>query len=70
MATANFDITGMTCGHCEMAIRKEVSKIPGVNGLEVSAKTGKLSVESDQGIPAPLVMAAVMQAGYTAQPAE
>ena len=70
MAKSEFRVSGMTCGHCEMAIRNEVSKIPGVTDLAVSAQTGKLSVSSDSPVPAPLVLAAVLQAGYSAEPVE
>src|SRR5690606_17539414 len=44
MSTIEYDVTGMTCGHCEMSVREEVSEITGVDSVEVSAKTGKLVV--------------------------
>ena len=46
MATSEYQVTGMTCGHCEMSIREEVSQIPGVDEIQVSAQTGKLVVSS------------------------
>ena len=27
--TTEYQVTGMTCGHCEMSVREEVSEIPG-----------------------------------------
>ena len=27
-----YTVTGMTCGHCEMSVREEVSEVTGVNG--------------------------------------
>jgi len=67
MATTQYQVTGMTCGHCEGAIRSEVEQIPGVSGIEVSSATGHLAVSTD-GTPVDdaAVLAAVEEAGYTA----
>lgn len=35
MASNDYQVTGMTCGHCEMSIREEVSEIPGVQDIQV-----------------------------------
>jgi copper chaperone CopZ len=35
MATSEYQVTGITCGHCEMSIREEVSRIPGVDDAAV-----------------------------------
>ena len=61
-----YQVTGMSCGHCETAIRSEVSEIPGVTGIEVSAQTGRLAVTAEQPIEDATVIAAVDEAGYTA----
>ncbi len=66
MNTAEYQVTGMTCGHCEMSVREEVSALPGVEDIEVSAKTGKLVVTSSQPIEDAAVIAAVDEAGYHA----
>lgn len=66
MATSEYQVTGMTCGHCEMSIREEVSQIPGVDEIQVSAQTGKLVVSSDVAIDDAAVLAAVDEAGYSA----
>ncbi|WP_341359063.1 heavy metal-associated domain-containing protein [Georgenia sp. M64] len=66
MATNEYQVTGMTCGHCEMSIREEVSQIPGVEDIQVSAQTGKLVVSSDAAIDDAAVLAAVDEAGYSA----
>ena len=47
MASNDYQVTGMTCGHCEMSIREEVSEIPGVQDIQVSAQTGKLNVTAE-----------------------
>lgn len=66
MATTEFQVTGMTCSHCEMSIREEVSEIAGVTEIQVSAQTGKLSVTADTEIDDQAVLAAVEEAGYSA----
>ncbi|MDK4241609.1 heavy-metal-associated domain-containing protein [Corynebacterium pseudodiphtheriticum] len=42
--STTFRVTGMTCAHCENAVHEEVSQIPGVAGLTVSAQEGTLTV--------------------------
>ncbi|MEV7633004.1 heavy-metal-associated domain-containing protein [Microbacterium sp. NPDC089318] len=66
MSTTEFQVTGMTCGHCEMSVREEVEKIAGVEGIDVSAQTGRLVVTSAQPVDADAVIAAVDEAGYRA----
>lgn len=66
MATNEYQVTGMTCGHCEMSIREEVSQIPGVDEIQVSAQTGKLVVSSTSALDDAAVLAAVDEAGYSA----
>lgn len=66
MSTSEYHVTGMTCGHCEMSVREEVSTVPGVQDIEVSAQTGKLVVTSAEPVDDHEVLAAVDEAGYKA----
>lgn len=66
MTTNEYTVTGMTCGHCESAIRTEVGQIDGVEGIDVSASTGKLVVTAQGPIDDQDVLAAVDEAGYSA----
>lgn len=67
MMTKNeFQVTGMTCGHCEMSVREEVSEIPGVEDVQVSAQTAKLVVTGSTSVDDAQVLAAVAEAGYSA----
>ncbi|WP_313480308.1 heavy-metal-associated domain-containing protein [Microbacterium sp.] len=68
MSTSEFQVTGMTCGHCEMSVREEVEKVAGVEAIDVSAKTGRLVVSSAAELDADAVIAAVDEAGYQAVP--
>ena len=66
MAANEYQVTGMTCGHCEMSVREEVSEISGVTDIQVSAQTGKLNVTAEGEIDDAKVLAAVEEAGYSA----
>ena len=37
MASNNYQVTGMTCGHCEMSVREEVGEIPGMTPQMMAA---------------------------------
>ncbi|WP_298038517.1 heavy-metal-associated domain-containing protein [uncultured Microbacterium sp.] len=65
-STSVFLVTGMTCGHCEMSVREEVSEIDGVEGVEVSAQDGRLIITASAPVSDEAVIAAVDEAGYTA----
>lgn len=66
MATTEYQVTGMTCGHCEASVREEVGEIVGIENIEVSAATGKLVVTAVTEIDDAAVLAAVKEAGYQA----
>ena len=66
MATNEYQVTGMTCGHCEMSVREEVEQLPGVEDIQVSAQTGRLAVTASAPLEDAKVLAAVEEAGYTA----
>lgn len=66
MTTTQYQVTGMTCGHCEASVREEVSQIAGVDAIEVSASTGLLSVTASAPLSDADVLAAVDEAGYSA----
>ncbi len=61
-----YQVAGMTCGHCEMSVREEVGEVPGVEKIDVSAATGKLVVTANQPVDDAAVLAAVSEAGYQA----
>ena len=63
MTEKKIDIEGMTCGHCVMAVRRELSKLPGMNVKDVSI--GSASVAYDESKITPQqISAAVEEAGY------
>lgn len=69
MAAQEYQVTGMTCGHCEMSVREEVGEIPGVTDVQVSHQTGRLVVTAESPLEDTAVIGAVEEAGYSAVPA-
>lgn len=66
MTTTEYQVTGMTCGHCEMSVREEVGQIAGISDIQVSAANGTLVVTSAAPLDDAAVIAAVDEAGYAA----
>ncbi|MDE0547689.1 heavy-metal-associated domain-containing protein [Microbacterium sp. C7(2022)] len=66
MTITTYQVTGMSCGHCETAVRSEVAKIDGVERIDVSATDGVLTIESATPLVDADVLAAVDEAGYDA----
>ena len=64
-ATTTYVVEGMTCGHCVAAVTKEIEAIVGVDHVEVSLDAGRATVTG--AVPAEAVLAAVVEAGYTAR---
>lgn len=62
--TRDFAVTGMTCGHCALSVREEVSGVDGVRDVQVDLAAGRLSVTGDADDAA--ITAAVAAAGYEA----
>jgi copper chaperone CopZ len=62
--TAVYQVTGMTCGHCEGAVAGEIGEIAGVSSVEAVAATGRVTVVSADPLDDEAVRAAVDEAGY------
>ena len=61
----SYTVTGMTCGHCVMSVREEVSEVPGVTSVQVDLASGRMTVSGDD-VSDEAVKAAVADAGYEA----
>jgi copper chaperone len=61
--TRDYTVKGMTCSHCVLSVREEVSEIPGVSGVDVDLASGSLSVTGEQVVD-DAVREAVAEAGY------
>lgn len=60
------EVKGMTCGHCEMAVRKALAKVPGVTAVvAVDRSANRAAVEGEADTAA--LVAAVKAEGYQAR---
>lgn len=66
MPTSEYQIRGMSCEHCEAAVRSQVAQIPGVEGVDVSARTGRLILTGLEPLDVNAVLDAIDAAGYEA----
>ncbi|MDX1593725.1 MAG: cation transporter [Gammaproteobacteria bacterium] len=61
-------VTGMTCGHCEAAVKKALEAVPGVTAVtRVDRDAGVAEVEGSADTAA--LVAAVVEEGYQAEAA-
>ena len=63
MSTTTYTVTGMTCGHCELSVKEEISEIKGVTDVTADHTTGAVTV-TGEGFSDEQVAAAVAEAGY------
>lgn len=62
--TITYEITGMSCGHCEGAVSAEVSAISGVTDVQAVASTGRMTVTASGPLDDAAVREAVDEAGF------
>ncbi|MEU4897192.1 heavy-metal-associated domain-containing protein [Streptomyces sp. NPDC044780] len=62
--TTVYQVTGMTCGHCEGAVSEEIGALDGVDSVKAVASTGQVTVVSTAPLDDEAVRAAVDEAGY------
>lgn len=65
METVAYDVPGMHCGHCEAAVRDEVSALAGVASVTVDLETKRVEV-SGEALDDAAIRAAIEEAGYEA----
>ncbi len=63
MKTQELKIEGMTCGHCVMSVKKELSKLAGVNIVDVQIGRAHVQYDEDKMKREDLVKA-IREAGY------
>ena len=62
-STLTFTVPGMTCGHCEAAVKGEVGKVTGVAGVDVDLGT-KLVTVAGADLDRAAIVAAIDEAGF------
>ncbi|MFO0568466.1 MAG: cation transporter [Polyangiaceae bacterium] len=60
-------VTGMTCGHCEMAVKKALAAVPGVERV-VSVDRVKQEAVVEGAPEVSALVQAIGEEGYEAQP--
>lgn len=68
MIVESFTVVGMSCGHCVASVTTEVSKLPGVNKVDVDLASGEVLVESDGPVDRDAFAKAIDEAGYAVSP--
>ncbi len=64
-STLTYTVAGMSCDHCTAAVRGEVSKVAGVEQVDVDLATKQVVVHGD-GVSDDAVRLAIDEAGYDA----
>ena len=64
MTTNTYTVAGMTCEHCVRAVTDELTKLDGVEAVDIDLATGRVEVRSGQPLEEATVAAAVDEAGY------
>jgi len=62
MDTQHFTVQGMTCGHCEGAVRQAIRRLDAQAEVQIVRSSGRVSVRSACSRPA--LVAALTEAGY------
>lgn len=68
MAELTYRVPGMSCGHCEQAVKQEVGKVAGVATVEVNLETKLVLVRGDD-LSDEALRAAIDDAGYEVEAA-
>ena len=63
LQSRHYTILGMTCGHCVMSVREEVSEVAGVSAVSLDLASGRLTVTGID-VADNAVRSAVADAGY------
>jgi copper ion binding protein len=58
-----YTVQGMTCSHCVLSVREEVSEVSGVSAVDVDLASGRLTVTGNA-VDEQAVREAVADAGY------
>ncbi len=65
MSETTYHVAGMSCDHCRTAVTSEVTRVAGVDGVDVDLDTKRVRVRG-AGVDENAVIAAIDEAGYDA----
>jgi len=63
MTEKSYTVVGMTCDHCVLSVREEVSEVDGIENVYVDLTSGRLQVRGEN-VSDSAVNDAVADAGY------
>ena len=63
MNTITLSVPGMTCGHCEAAVKQEVGALAGVTDVQVDLDSKDVTVTGGD-LDREAIVAAIDEAGY------
>jgi copper chaperone CopZ len=66
MTQTQLTVSGMTCDHCVRHVTDAISKVTGVQSVNVKLAEGIAVIESDASLDLQSVKEAVIAAGYSA----
>lgn len=58
-----FQVSGMTCGHCEQAVRRALQQVDPQADVKIDRNSGRVEVQSQQ--PREALARAIVEEGYT-----
>lgn len=61
--TMTVSVPGMTCGHCEAAVKQEVAALAGVTHVDVDLETKDVTV-TGSGLDRAAIVEAIDEAGF------
>lgn len=64
MPKSVLQVSGMSCNHCVMAIKKAIGSIDGVSNVDVNLEKGTVAVDHSESVKLEEVKAAIEDAGY------
>lgn len=64
MTEHHYNVPDISCGHCVNAITQELSKIPGVQDVDVNVATKVVTVGADETVTDSQIRAGIEEAGY------
>ena len=57
-------ITGMRCGHCQGAVTKALSEIPGVSDVSVDLEKGEAAYTASEDVDVAILKEAIAKIGF------
>lgn len=61
---ATIKISGMSCGHCVMAVTKALQKVAGIRNVQVSLDRGEATFDEEGPVDPGAIREAVKKAGF------